>query len=69
MADASTSVYEFDSVVRGQHFYRSPLTDKAHTVLPQIMAQVFISFQQLFTPATKRDQAFIQDQPLFEAIR
>ena len=26
-----------------------------HTVLPQIMAQAFISFQQLFTLATKRD--------------
>ena len=30
-ADASTSVYEFDSVVRGQHVYKSactPLTNK-----------------------------------------
>ena len=27
-----------------------------YTVLPQIMAQAFISFQQPFTPATKRDQ-------------
>ena len=27
-----------------------------HTVLPQIMAHEFISFQQLFTPATKRDR-------------
>ena len=30
MAGASTSVYEFDSVVRGQHVYKSvwtPLTD------------------------------------------
>ena len=26
-----------------------------HTVLPRIMARVFISFQQLFTPAIKRD--------------
>ena len=31
MAGASTSVYEFDNVVRGQHIYKSawtPLTDK-----------------------------------------
>ena len=31
MADASTNVYEFDSVVKGQHIYKSawtPLTDK-----------------------------------------
>ena len=31
MAGASTGVYEFDSVVRGQHIYKSvwmPLTDK-----------------------------------------
>ena len=31
MAGASTSVYEFDNVVRGQHVYKSawtPLTDK-----------------------------------------
>ena len=27
-----------------------------HTILPQIMAWAFISFQQLFTPATKRDR-------------
>ena len=30
MAGASTSVYEFDSVVRGQHIYKSvwiPITD------------------------------------------
>ena len=27
----------------------------SNTILPQIMARVFISFQQLFTPATKRD--------------
>ena len=26
MTDASTSVYEFDSVVRGQHVYKSVLT-------------------------------------------
>ena len=26
MADASTSVYEFDSVVRGQHVYKSVWT-------------------------------------------
>ena len=26
------------------------------TVLPQIMARVLISFQELFTPVTKRDQ-------------
>ena len=33
MAGASTSVYEFDNVVRGQHVYKSawtPLTDKMH---------------------------------------
>ena len=32
MAGASTSVYEFDNVIRGQHIYKSvwtPLTDKA----------------------------------------
>ena len=32
MAGASTSVYEFDNMVRGQHAYKSawtPLTDKA----------------------------------------
>ena len=28
------------------------------TVLPQIMAQAFISFQQLFTPATKRERNY-----------
>ena len=31
MTDASTSVYEFDNIVRGQHIYKSawtPLTDK-----------------------------------------
>ena len=27
-----------------------------YTVMPQIMARAFISFQQLFTTATKRDQ-------------
>ena len=27
-----------------------------HTVLPQIVAQVFISFQQFFTLATKQDR-------------
>ena len=26
------------------------------TILPQLMARAFISFQQLFIPATKRDQ-------------
>ena len=33
MAGASTSVYEFDNMVRGQHIYKSiwtPLTDKTH---------------------------------------
>ena len=33
MADASISVYEFDTMVRGQHVYKSvwtPLTDKVH---------------------------------------
>ena len=33
MAGASTSVYEFDNVVRGQHIYKSvwtTLTDKIH---------------------------------------
>ena len=33
MAGASTSVYEFDSIVKGQHIYKSawtPLTDKKH---------------------------------------
>ena len=33
MAGASTSVYEFDNMVRGQHVYKSawtPLTDKMH---------------------------------------
>ena len=33
MAGASTSVAEFDSVIRGQHIYKSvwiPLTDKMH---------------------------------------
>ena len=40
MADASTSVYEFDSVVRDQHIYKSvwtSLTDwfsKAHKCIP-----------------------------------
>ena len=29
------------------------------TVLPQIMARAFISFQQLFTPATIRDQRLL----------
>ena len=29
---------------------------KAYTVLPQIMAWAFISFQQLFTLATKQDR-------------
>ena len=33
-----------------QHTYVSM---HAYTVLPQIMARAFISFQQLFTPATK----------------
>ena len=27
-----------------------------HTILPQIMARAFISFQQLFTLATKQDR-------------
>ena len=27
-----------------------------YIVLPQIMAREFISFQQIFTPATKRDR-------------
>ena len=31
------------------------------TVLPQIMARAFISFQQLFTPATKQDQRLIYE--------
>ena len=30
-----------------------------HTILPQIMARAFISFQQLFTPATKQDQRLL----------
>ena len=29
---------------------------KTETILPQIMARAFISFQQLLTPATIRDQ-------------
>ena len=29
---------------------------KESTVLPQIMAQALISFQQLFAPATKQDR-------------
>ena len=29
---------------------------KIYTILPQIMAQVLISFQQLFAPVTKRDR-------------
>ena len=32
---------------------------EVHTVLPQIMARAFISFQQLFTPATKQDQRLL----------
>ena len=39
MAGANTSVYEFDSVVRGQHIYNStwtPLTDKIRKcILPK----------------------------------
>ena len=35
------------------------------TILLQIMAWAFISFQQLFTPATKQDQRlYIRDQHL-----
>ena len=32
------------------------MTYNAYTVLPQIMAQAFISFQQIFTSATKQDR-------------
>ena len=38
MAGASTSVYEFDDVVRGQHVYKStwtPLTDKTRKCILQ----------------------------------
>ena len=38
MAGASTSVYEFDSMVRGQHVYKSawtPLTDKTRKCIMQ----------------------------------
>ena len=38
MAGASTSVYEIDNVVRGQHVYKSawtPLTDKMHKCMLQ----------------------------------
>ena len=38
MADASTSVYEFDNVVRGQHVYKSvwtSLTDKTRKCILQ----------------------------------
>ena len=37
MAGASTSVYDFDSVVRGQHIYKSAwtsLTDKTRKCIP-----------------------------------
>ena len=39
MADASTSVYEFDNVVRGQHVYKSawtPLTDIVHKCILRV---------------------------------
>ena len=38
MPSASTSVYEFDNVVRGQHVYKSawtPLTDKTRKCILQ----------------------------------
>ena len=38
MTGASTSVYEFDNVVRGQHIYKSartPLTDKTRKCILQ----------------------------------
>ena len=38
VAGASTSVYEFDSAVRGQHVYKNawiPLTDKTHKYILQ----------------------------------
>ena len=38
------------------------------TVLPQIMARVFIFFQQLFTPATKRDRRLRVRRLLFEVL-
>ena len=40
-------LYEFDSVCSYLIIY---------TVLPQVMAWAFISFQQLFNPATKQDR-------------
>ena len=38
MAGASTSIYKFDNVVRGQHVHKSawtPLTDKTHKCILQ----------------------------------
>ena len=38
MAGASSSVYKFDNVIRGQHVYKSawtPLTDKTHKYILQ----------------------------------
>ena len=40
----------------------------SNTILPQIMARVFISFQQHFTPATKRDWRLYRDWRLLVEV-
>ena len=62
MAGASTSVYEFDNVVRGQHVYKSawtPLTDKTRKCILREDKQNMIKLRckQLIVSASKKEDA------------
>ena len=56
-SDGKLSNDEFLTIMKNWKLRASKVCYQTITiVLPQIMAWAFISFQQVFTPASKRDQ-------------